>query len=226
MCGRFGLYLESGIFRRFDIDDTSVEIPLSYNIAPGMTTFVVTRNSPNKGELMKWGLIPPWAKDVRIGLKMINARAETILEKPSYRNPFKTKRCLVPFNCFYEWKQNGKEKIPNLFHDKEHKYLSFAGLYEIAHEADGKEIKSFTIITTKANKTMGGIHERMPVILSPEEESIWLDHDSQTEELLKLLDGYSSRSSEHYEVSSKVNSASNNDPSLLEPIGSYSNNRF
>jgi len=180
MCGRFGLYLESGIFRRFDIEDTSVEIPLSYNIAPGMTSFVVTRNSPNKEELMKWGLIPPWAKDVRIGFKMINARAETILEKPSFRNPFKTKRCLVPFNCFYEWKQDGKVKIPYLFHDKEHKYLSFAGLYEIAHDADGNEIKSFTSITTKANKTMGGIHERMPVILSPEEESIWLDHDTQT----------------------------------------------
>lgn len=96
MCGRFGLYLEEGIFHRFNIEDSTVEIPSGYNIAPGMTSFVVTRNSPNKGEVMKWGLIPPWAKDIRIGFKMINARAETILEKPSFRNPFKSKRCLIP----------------------------------------------------------------------------------------------------------------------------------
>ena len=220
MCGRFGLYLESGIFNRFNITDDQVDVPTNYNIAPGMTTFVVTKNSPNRGELMRWGLIPPWSKDIKIGFKMINARAETILEKPSFKKPFMSKRCLVPFNCFYELKQEGKEKTPNLFHDTEHKYLAFAGLYEVAHDADGKEIKSFTIITTKANKSMGGIHERMPVILSPEEESIWLDHDTQIEDLLKLLDGYTSKTFKHYEVSSKVNSASNNDPSLLECIGS------
>ena len=218
MCGRFGLYLESGIFNRFNITDDQVDVPTNYNIAPGMTTFVVTKNSPNKGELMRWGLIPPWSKDVKIGFKMINARAETILEKPSFKKPFMSKRCLVPFNCFYEWKQEGKEKTPNLFHDTEHKYLAFAGLYEVAHDADGKEIKSFTIITTKANKSMGGIHERMPVILSPEEESIWLDHDTQTEDLLKLLDGYTSQTFKHFKISSKVNSASNNDSSIIENL--------
>jgi putative SOS response-associated peptidase YedK len=219
MCGRFGLYLEEGFGKRFEVFN-DFDLPVSYNIAPGQSTIVITHNSPNKGELMRWGLIPPWAKDVRIAFKMINARAETILEKPSYRNPFKTKRCLVPFNCFYEWKQDDKEKTPNLFHDKGNKFLSFAGLYEIAHDADGKEIKSFTIITTKANQSMGGVHERMPVILSPEEESIWLNHDTESEKLLELLDGYSSETFEHYEISNKVNSASNNDPSLLERIGS------
>jgi len=218
MCGRFGLWLEEGIFHRFNIVDDRVEIPTGYNKAPGMTSFVVTRNSPNKGEVMKWGLIPPWARDIRIGFKMINARAETITEKPAYRAPFKNKRCLVPFNAFYEWKRDGKHKTPYLFHDKEEKYLSFAGLYEIAHDAEGKEIKSFTIITTKANKSMQGIHERMPVILTKEEEEIWLDHETPQEKLLELLDGYSSKGFEVYEISDEVNSAQNNKPSIIEPI--------
>lgn len=216
MCGRFGLWLEEGIFHRFNIIDDKVEIPTGYNIAPGMTSFVVTRNSPNKGEVMKWGLIPPWARDIRIGFKMINARAETITEKPAYRAPFKNKRCLVPFNAFYEWRRDGKQKTPYLFHDKDEIYLSFAGLYEVAHDAEGKEIKSFTIITTKANKSMQGIHERMPVILTKEEEEIWLDHETPQEKLLELLDGYSSKSFEVYEISDEVNSAQNNNPSIIE----------
>lgn len=216
MCGRFGLYLEEGFGKRFEVF-SNFDLPISYNIAPGQSTIIITHNSPNKGQLMRWGLIPPWAKDVKISFKMINARAETILEKPSYRNPFKTKRCLVPFNCFYEWKQDDKDKTPNLFHDTENKYLSFAGLYEIAHDADGKELKSFTIITTKANISMGGIHERMPVILSPEEESIWLNHATESEKLLELLDGYTSETFEHYEISNKVNYVQNNDESLIQP---------
>lgn len=177
MCGRFGLYLEEGFGKRFDIDN-EFDFSPSFNIAPGQTSLVITRNSPNKAEHMRWGLIPPWAKDISIGYKMINARSESILEKPAYKNSFKTKRCLIPFNCFYEWATVGKVKTPFLFHDKDNKYLSFAGLYDIAHDGDGKEIKSFTIITTKANESMNGIHERMPVILSPKEEEIWLDHDS------------------------------------------------
>lgn len=218
MCGRFGLYLEEGIFHRFNIEDDQIDIPTSYNIAPGMTSFVVTRNSPNKGELMRWGLIPPWAKDIRIGYKMINARAETITEKPSYSRPFKNKRCLIPFNCFYEWKQKDKIKTPHLFHDANNQYLSFAGLYEVAHDAEGKEIKSFTIITTKANHLMKGVHERMPVILTQAEEDIWLDKESSQDTLLALLDGYESKSFESYQISDEVNHASNNQSSIINPV--------
>lgn len=217
MCGRFGLYLEEGFGKRFEVFN-DFELPVSYNIAPGQYTIVITHNSPNKGEIMRWGLIPPWANDVRIAFKMINARAETILEKTSYRNPFKTKRCLVPFNCFYEWKTDGKDKVPFLFHDRDNPFLSFAGLHEIAHDADGKEIKSFTIITTKANKLMHGLHERMPVILDPDEEVIWLDKESSEDTLLQLLDGFQSKSFESYQVSDKVNKVSNDDSSLVEKV--------
>lgn len=216
MCGRFGLYLESGIFKQFNIEDNQFDVPLNFNIAPGMNAMVVTRNSPNKAKVMRWGLIPPWAKDIRIGFKMINARAETIIEKPAYRHAFKSTRCLVPFNCFYEWKQEGKEKTPYLFHDKDNEYLSFAGLYESAKDADGKDIKSFTIITTKANELMAGIHERMPVILTKQEEDIWLDKDTMQEDLLALLDGYKSKSFESYQIIDDVNKATNNSKTILE----------
>lgn len=218
MCGRFGLWLEEGIFHRFNIADINVTVPTSYNIAPGMNSFLVTRNSPNKGEIMRWGLVPPWAKDVRIGYKMINARAETITEKPMYKNSFKNKRCLIPFNAFYEWKKEGKEQTPYLFHDKANPYLSFAGLYEVAQDGDGKELKSFTIITTKANSSMKGIHERMPVILKPEEEDLWLDKTTPESKLLELLDGYKSKSFEAYVISNHINSAGNNDSNLIKPV--------
>lgn len=218
MCGRYGLFTKDGIVERYNISNHEIEIPLNYNNAPGMTSFVVTRNSPNKGELMGWGLVPPWLKDIRQRFSMINAKAETVAEKPAYRNNFKNKRCLVPFNCFYEWKGEGKTKTPFLFHDKKEKYLSFAGLYEIAHDAEGKEIRSFTIITTAANKLMHGVHERMPVILTREEEEVWLEKDSTPEQLTKLLDGFQSKTFESYEISKDVGNASNNFPSIIEPV--------
>ncbi len=217
MCGRYAFQFFEDFVDRYDIQD-AIDLTSTYNAAPGMNMPVVTRNSPNKVEIMKWGLIPPWAKDIRIGFKMINARAESITEKRTYSKPFKSQRCLVPFTAFYEWKKEGKDKTPYLFHDLKHKYLSFAGLYEIAHDADGKEIKSFTIITTPANKSMHGIHERMPVILDKADEDIWLDKSTSQEDLMKLLDGYESKSFEVYQVSDQVNSAQNQSVDLLSPV--------
>lgn len=206
MCGRFGLWLEEGIYHRFNILGDKVEIPKGYNIAPGMKSFVVTRNSPNKGVLMQWGLIPPWTKDARSNFKMINARAETILEKPTYRTLFKNNRCLIPFNAFYEWKREGRSKVPYLFHDKREPYLAFAGLYENG---------TFTIITTKANSSMKGAHDRMPVILNPEEEDIWLNKDTSQDKLISLLDGYESKTFEVYPISTQINSTKNDSPSII-----------
>lgn len=213
------MWLEEGIYHRFNIAGEIGEIPKGYNIAPGMNALTVTRNSPNRGEVMRWGLIPPWAKDINIGYKMINARAETITQRPAYRNSFRTKRCLVPFNAFYEWRGQGKDKTPFLFHDTSEPYLSFAGLFEVARDGDNKEIKSFTIITTKANKLMSGVHERMPVILTREGEEIWLEKDSSQEQLLSLFDGYKSKTFESYQVSERVNSARNNDAEIIKKLG-------
>lgn len=202
MCGRYAFAYDKEEFTpRFQITN-QLDLTSSFNASPGMSMPVVTHNSPNKVELMHWGLIPPWAKDIRIGYKMINARAESILERPAYHKPFMTQRCLVPFSAFYEWKKEGKEKIPFLFRDQSLQYLSFAGLYEVAQSADDQEIKSYTIITTAANKLMGDIHNRMPVILSPDQESIWLDKQSKVEELLSLLDSYQSTTFEHVQVES------------------------
>jgi putative SOS response-associated peptidase YedK len=193
MCGRYAFaYDQEEFTARFQISN-NLELHSSFNASPGMVLPVVTHNSPNMVELMHWGLIPPWAKDIRIGYKKINARAESILERPAYRKPFMTQRCLVPFSAFYEWKKEGKDKVPFLFQDKAQQYLSFAGLYE-------EETKSYTMITTAANKLMGGIHDRMPVILSPDQEAIWLDKESKVEELLELLDGYESTTFDHVQV--------------------------
>ena len=218
MCGRLGLWLEEGFGERFNLSN-EMEIKPNYNIAPGTSTAVVTKNSPNKGEYMRWGLIPPWAKDIRIGFKMINARAETILEKPIYKKCFKNQRCLVPFNAFYEWKKKDKIKVPYLFQDREVKYLSFAGLYEIAHDAEKNEIKSFTIITTKANNMMKGVHERMPVIFDDiKQEEAWLSKDTSEENLIQLLDGYTKPGFELFEIGSDVNKAENNYPDIIKRI--------
>lgn len=218
MCGRFGLWLEDGFGKRFEIDNPDFQVPTSYNIAPGMNSAVITHNSPNRAETMRWGLIPPWAKDIRIGFRMINARAVGITTKPAFRSAFKHKRCLVPFNAFYEWKRAGDKKTPYLFKNNESPFLSFAGLYEIAHDADGKELKSFTIITCQASQAMGGIHERMPVILSPSEETIWLDKRSSAHDLLLLLNGYNDKSFVHYPISDEINKAANDYPDLIKPV--------
>lgn len=216
MCGRFGLFLEEGIFHRFNISE-EIDLSPSYNIAPGMSSLVVTRNSPNKAEIMRWGLIPPWAKDISIGYKMINARAETLHEKPAYRNCFESRRCLIPFNCFYEWHHEGGEKTPYVFCDTSRPYLSFAGLYEIAKDAGANVIKSFTIITTSANESMASVHERMPVILDQASEEIWLDKETPISQLQSLLTGYTSSTFTHFQISDYVNSALHNDPRIIVP---------
>lgn len=218
MCGRFGLWLEDGFGKRFEIANQDFVVPTSYNIAPGASAAVITHNSPNKVELMRWGLIPPWTKDIRMGLRMINARAEGIATRPAFRSPFKNKRCLIPFNAFYEWKRVGDKKIPYLFKDNKSVFLAFAGLYEIAYDAEGKEIKSFTIITCQANSRMGDIHERMPVILDPEEEKVWLSKETPQDDLLKLLNGYRKKSFIHYPISDQINKAANNSPDLVKPV--------
>lgn len=223
MCGRYLLAEKpERIYKRYNISKENIAKQLKldpmYNIAPGAITPVITRNSPNKLELMKWGLIPHWAKDPKIGYKMINARAETIADKPSFRGPFKKHRCLVPASGFYEWKklENEKTKIPYLIKNKSDELLSFAGLYDVWRDAENKEFKTFTIITTAPNELMSPIHNRMPVLLEKEEEKAWLDSETIPEDLLKLLDPYPSALLEAYTVSQDVNNPRNQGVELLK----------
>ncbi|OGC46233.1 hypothetical protein A3F07_03175 [candidate division WWE3 bacterium RIFCSPHIGHO2_12_FULL_38_15] len=191
----------------------------NYNASPSQVMPTITRNSPNKITFMKWGLIPFWAKDPRIGFKMINARAEGIGSKPAFREPFKKRRCLVPASGFYEWKRiNSKEKVPYYIFLKSRELLAFAGLYDIWKDAEGKEIKSFTIITVEPNKAMSEIHNRMPAILKMEDEQGWLDQEAPITLLQKMLKPIPDELMDYYVVSISVNSPRNNNSELLKRV--------
>ncbi|GJQ59302.1 MAG: hypothetical protein SCALA701_21030 [Candidatus Scalindua sp.] len=167
--------------------------------------------------MMKWGLVPFWAKDPKIGNRMINARAETLDKKPSFRHLLKSKRCLVPGSGFYEWKRVGKSKLPHYIKLKKREIFSFAGLYDIWRDGEGSELKTFTIITTEPNSTLRPIHDRMPVILRQECEEAWLGVGSpalNNDALMAMLRPYPD-DVDVYIVSNEVNSPTNDNPQLI-----------
>jgi len=190
----------------------------NYNAAPSFNMPVVTRNSPNKIEIMKWGFIPHWAKDPKIGFKMINARDDSVNKKASFRTPFNKQRCLVPANGFYEWKKDGTNKIPYYFKLKDESLFAFAGMYDVWKDAEGREIRSYTIITTGPNEITKPVHNRMPVILKPQDEDVWLDTETEEKVLLELLHPYPKDEMTAAVVSPEVNSPRNNTPELIKPI--------
>ena len=159
------------------------------NISPGEGVAVVTDALKRKVDFYKWGLVPSWAKDISIGNKMINARAETLLEKPSFRNAFNRRRCLIPASGFYEWKQEGNKKQPYLFELVDQKAFSFAGLWEYWHDPQGNELYTCTIITTEPNELVAEYHNRMPVILNATDCWSWLENHPVAD-LQKMLTAY------------------------------------
>jgi putative SOS response-associated peptidase YedK len=189
---------------------------------------VVTEDeSGRKAEIMKWGLIPVWAKDPNIGYKMINARAESIFEKPAWRNVIKRKRCLIPADGFYEWNKiigdNKKpQKVPYYIHPKDEDLFAFAGVWETWKDVEGIEWHTYSIITTEANKDMRWLHDRMPVILHQEDESSWLapSHNDDRGAIEALLRPYEDGGLDMFEVSSDVNVTKNDDAKLIYPINS------
>ena len=169
-------------------------------------------------EMLKWGLIPSWADDPGIGARMINARSETVAEKPSFRRAFKERRCLIPADGFYEWQRTSGGKQPYYLRTKSGRPFAFAGLWE-SWDGDGSEIHSCTILTTDANDLVGEVHHRMPVILPPGDYELWLDPDvREPGELLPLLAPYPANDMEVYQVSRRVNRPSNNDPDCVERV--------
>lgn len=219
MCGRYNFVADESFYSRFEVTNRELELPINFNVAPGMTMPVITKNSPKQVQMMKWGLVPSWAKDPKIGYRMINAKAETVAEKPAFRSAFAKRRCLVPANGFYEWKKDGKKKIPFYFHALKNTYIALAGLYEEWEQPDGMQLLTYTILTTEANPKVSPVHPRMPVILDPDEEEVWLNRDASKEELTALLDPYTQEMSA-YEVSERVNSAQANDSKLNQPVKS------
>jgi putative SOS response-associated peptidase YedK len=166
---------------------------------------------------MRWGLIPHWAKEAKVGARMINARAETLTERASFRPLLRTRRCLVPASGFYEW--HPTTKVPHYVHPKDADVFAFAGLHDVWRDPEGEEIASYTIITTTPNALLAPIHDRMPVILRPADQDAWLDPDeTEPEPLLALLKPYPARAMVAYPVSRAVNSPRNDGPELLERV--------
>lgn len=223
MCGRYTLYESGKLAGRFRTADPAFKLEDSYNIAPGQYMPVIMQSELGRTvELMKWGLVPSWAKDTKIGYKMINARAESIFDKPAWRGPIKHHRCLVPAHGFYEWHHlDVKTKQPYFIHPTDQELFAFASVYDIWHDrTTGSELRTFSIVTTEANADMTDIHDRMPVILSPEQESAWLDPANQTHETIEpLLHPYPDGHIAMHPVSTDVNTPKNNDRNLIYPIG-------
>lgn len=221
MCGRFVLYrnLEE-IKEAFVIEQVRWEPEASYNIAPTQdVAVVVKREGENSLEKMRWGLIPSWAKDPKIGSRMINARAETLSEKPSFRRPFKSQRCLVIADGFFEWAETEHGKVPMFVRLKSQRPLGLAGLYDVWESPQGETINSCTIVTTRPNDFMQSIHNRMPLILAKPQEAEWLDPATHhIDEWLSTLAPYPSHEMEAYEVSRWVNSPQNNSIKCIQPV--------
>ncbi len=224
MCGRFTLTADLNIiqdafpFVHMPEGLSSVYQP-RYNIAPTQPVAVIANNGKNELEFFVWGLIPSWAKDPAIGNRMINARSETLLEKPSFRNAFRRRRCLVLADGFYEWRKDPHGKTPMYIQLEHGKPFAFAGLWEFWKSPDASELLSCTIITTQPNPFMAPIHNRMPVILPEEAYSLWLESgDSDTRPLVELLKPYQATELRAYEVAPLVNNPKNDLPAAIAPV--------
>ena len=219
MCGRYTLRTPvEKLAEEFGFDASSVEVSPNYNVAPTQeVAAVLSEGGERRLELLRWGLIPSWADDPGIGSRMINARAETAPEKPSFRRAFRERRCLIPADGFYEWKRTNGTKQPYYIRMREGRPFAFAGLWESWKDDGGPAIRSCAILTTAPNALAGEIHDRMPVILPAGSYDVWLDPEAEKEELVALLAPYPEAEMEAYPVSRFVNSPSNNDPRCIEP---------
>tara|TARA_B100000686_G_C16548895_1_gene841465 strand:- start:214 stop:867 length:654 start_codon:yes stop_codon:yes gene_type:complete len=214
MCGRYTLTKSiKTIESHFKPTRISLKYFPSFNIAPNQISVVVTQKSEMMG--MNWGLVPTWAKDAQIGNKLINARSETLHEKPSFRDSFENQRCLIPADGFIEWK--GKQ--PYYIRFKDQRIFAFAGLWSTWDSGD-KPLHTFTIITTEANQTLSAIHSRMPVIVYPKNYEKWFFDDSRS--LTPLFTATPKNELEYFEISTAINFPKNNNANLLQPSGQKS----
>lgn len=218
MCGRYSFSKPN--IERFGLDQLEFEFEPRYNIAPSQQVpAVIQDNGSNRLVKLRWGLIPYWAKDVGIGNKLINARAETLEEKPSFRSSLAKKRCLVLADSFYEWISEGRVKKPYRITLQNGGTFAFAGLWDSWLSPEGQRIDSFTIVTTTPNKLLESIHHRMPVILPQNMESAWLDTSvAWSSEVHSMLAPFPGEQMITYEVSSIVNSPRNDVPECLIPV--------
>ena len=220
MCYRF--VRESNIAeiaREFDVDEIEEDISPSFNVSPTHNVPALINDGVRRIEVLRWGLIPPWAENISIGNKLLNARGETITEKPSFRLAFKKRRCLIPATGYYEWKREGSNKTPMFIHLKDEKIFGMAGLWERWTSPSGEQINSFTIITIAANDWLKPVNDRMPVIIPKDQVALWLDSTGRSEDdLMFMLKPYDADLMEKHKVSSVVNSPKNDSPENIIPV--------
>ncbi|MFK7970304.1 MAG: SOS response-associated peptidase [Bacteroidia bacterium] len=218
MCGRYSLTKlpESEIL--VSRDGEAMDWEPRYNIAPSNLCPVKSMHHPDVLMLYRWGLVPHWAKDEKIGFRMINARGETLAEKPAFREAFRQRRCVVYADGFFEWKKEGKEKQPFRILANKGKPFAMAGLTEQWRKPDGDIMHSFTIVTTSPNSFMAGIHDRMPVILDNKAVGLWLDHAAPPSSLQSLLIPYDGDRMSKYAVDKAVGNVRNDFLELINPL--------
>ncbi len=220
MCGRFDCHSEmTVILKLFKIDHFAIQYKPHYNIAPSQNIIVLKDTGQREMIQCRWGFLPRWAKDPKMAYKMINARAETVADKPVFKDAFKDHRCLVIADGFYEWEHQGKFKQPVYIRLKSHTPFGFAGLYSTWCSPEGEDICTCTIITTDANELLRPIHDRMPVIIPTDKEDLWLDpKTTEKEKLLPLLAPYPSEEMEFYRVSPVMNKPDYDSPEVINPV--------
>ena len=222
MCGRFTLTMDpADAGEEFEGVTFPPRFAPRYNIAPTQPVLAIPNDGRNTADFFMWGLIPSWAKDPSIGNRLINARGETLAEKPSFRGGYKYKRCLVPADGYYEWKSvpGSKTKIPHFIRLKTARPFAFAGLWDEWLSPDGSSIRSCTIVTTNSNKLLAFIHDRMPVILHSKDYADWLDSSPRTAESLNhLITEFPAELMEAYPVSTLVNSPANDRAECVLPV--------
>ena len=219
MCGRFTLTADSeSIQLAFALDSAENWAGPRYNIAPTQQVAVITDRQPNSLSMFKWGLVPSWAKDPKIGSRMINARAETAYEKPSFRSAFKRRRCLIPADGYFEWAREGKRKRPMYIQHAQRDIFAFAGLWESWKDPQGKWLNTCTILTTEANARIQPIHHRMAVIIEPADYEMWLAPRAlEPGEWQPLLAGPRPEKLKYHAVSTQVNYVRNDHAGLISP---------
>jgi putative SOS response-associated peptidase YedK len=221
VCGRYSLAVPDpfDVRGRFPVGE-SVEIRERYNVAPGDDVLAVTtdREGAPRGQLLRWGLVPSWAESPKTGLKMINARVETVAQRPAYRLAYERFRCLIIADGFYEWRAApGRPKQPFHITRSDGGLFAFAGLWSIWRDAEGQKLRSCTILTTAANSAIEPLHDRMPVILAPGAEAAWLDSSTPTSALPELLSGLTPEQTAFQPVGTAVNDARYDGPECLAP---------
>jgi len=219
MCGRYSLVFIDDLGNRFRVFNPMMGARSRFNIAPGNEMPVIIHEEKNELVMMNWGLVPHWTQDITTAQRPINARAETLSEKPSFKELLQNRRCIVPASGFFEWKKEGKKKIPFYLHLPKNPLFAFAGLYDSWANPDGKLLFTYTIITTEPNELIAKIHNRMPSILLPEHEECWLSKTPlNARDLKEILSPFPAENMSMYPVSPLVNSPDADDERIIKPM--------